>query len=105
VDSSRLCGWISLAQPTQPTQPTRPSLDALDAIERLQPGALVAGHKRDGDADSPENIGKTRRYIQDFSAAVEKAHNFTDLYEAMVAVYPGRVNRAVIWHSAKAFLA
>ena len=58
-----------------------------------------------GDADSPENIGKTRRYIEDFSAAVEKAYNFTDLYEAMVAVYPGRVNRAVIWHSAKAFLA
>jgi hypothetical protein len=68
-------------------------LDALDAIERLQPGAVVAGHKRDGDADSPENIGKTRRYIEDFSAAVEKAHNFTDLYAAMVAVYPGRVNR------------
>jgi ABC-type phosphate/phosphonate transport system ATPase subunit len=62
------------------------------------------GHKQDGDPDSTENIGKTRRYIQDFSAAVEKADNFTDLYEAMLAVYPGRVNRAVIWHSAKAFL-
>jgi glyoxylase-like metal-dependent hydrolase (beta-lactamase superfamily II) len=80
-------------------------LDALDAVERLQPSAVVAGHKRDGDADSPENIGKTRRYIEDFSAAVEKARNFNDLYEAMVALYPGRVNRAVIWHSAKAFLA
>jgi glyoxylase-like metal-dependent hydrolase (beta-lactamase superfamily II) len=80
-------------------------LDALDTIERLQPSAVVAGHKRDGDADSPENIGRTRRYIEDFSAAAEKARNFTDLYEAMVALYPGRVNRAVIWHSAKAFLA
>ena len=80
-------------------------LDALDTIEQLQPGAIVAGHKRDGDADSPEDIGKTRRYIEDFTAAAEKAHNFTDLYEAMVAVYPGRVNRAVIWYSAKAFLA
>ena len=80
-------------------------LEALDTIERLQPRVVVAGHKRDGDADSPESIGKTRRYIEDFSAAVEKADNFTDLYEAMVAVYPGRVNRAVIWHSAKAFLA
>jgi glyoxylase-like metal-dependent hydrolase (beta-lactamase superfamily II) len=80
-------------------------LDALDTIERLHPGVVVAGHKRDGDADSPENIGKTRRYIEDFNAAVEKAHNPTDLYEAMVALYPSRVNRAVIWHSAKAFLA
>jgi glyoxylase-like metal-dependent hydrolase (beta-lactamase superfamily II) len=80
-------------------------LDALDTIEGLQPSAVVAGHKRDGDVDSPENVGKTRRYIEDFSAAVEKARNFNDLYEAMVALYPGRVNRAVIWHSAKAFLA
>lgn len=80
-------------------------LDALDTVERLRPAAVVAGHKRDGDADTPENIGKSRRYIEDFSAAVEEADNFTDLYEAMVALYPGRVNRAVIWHSAKAFLA
>jgi glyoxylase-like metal-dependent hydrolase (beta-lactamase superfamily II) len=80
-------------------------LDALDTLERLQPSAIVAGHKRDGDPDSPENIGKTRRYLQDFSAALEKARNYTDLYEAMLALYPSRVNRAVIWHSAKAFLA
>jgi glyoxylase-like metal-dependent hydrolase (beta-lactamase superfamily II) len=79
-------------------------LAALDTIEELQPSTVVAGHKRDGDADSPDDIGRTRRYIEDFSAAVEKAGNFTDLYEAMVALYPGRINRAVIWHSAKAFL-
>jgi hypothetical protein len=80
-------------------------LGALDAIERLRPSAVVAGHKRDGDADSPEYIGRTRRYIEDFTAAAEKASSFTDLYEAMIALYPDRVNRAVPWHSAKAFLA
>jgi glyoxylase-like metal-dependent hydrolase (beta-lactamase superfamily II) len=84
---------------------TREWLDALDAIERLGPGAVVAGHNRDGDADSPEYIGRTRRYIEDFTAAAEKASSFTDLYEAMIALYPDRVNRAVPWHSAKAFLA
>jgi glyoxylase-like metal-dependent hydrolase (beta-lactamase superfamily II) len=78
-------------------------LNALDTIEKLQPSAVVAGHKRDGDADSPENIGRTRRYIEDFTDAAEKADSFTDLYDAMVARYPDRVNRAVIWHSAKAF--
>jgi hypothetical protein len=67
--------------------------------------AVVAGHKRDGDADSPDYIGRTRRYIEDFTAAAEKASSFTDLYEAMIALYPDRVNRAVPWHSAKAFLA
>ena len=65
---------------------------------------MGARHKRDGDPDSPDNIGKTRRYLEDFSAALEKARNHTDLYEAMLALYPGRVNRAVIWHFAKAFL-
>ena len=80
-------------------------LGALDAIDRLRPSAVVAGHKRDGGADSPEYIGRTRRYIEDFTAAAEKASSFTDLYEAMIALYPDRVNRAVPWHSAKAFLA
>jgi len=83
---------------------TREWLGALDTIEQLSPSAVVAGHKRDGDADSPENIGKTRRYIEDFIAAAEKARSFTDLYEAMVARYPGRVNRGVLWNSAKSFL-
>jgi hypothetical protein len=41
-------------------------LSALDSIEKLEPSAVVAGHKRDSDADSPENIGGTRPYIEDF---------------------------------------
>ena len=80
-------------------------LDALDTVERLNPSAVVAGHKRDGGADSPEYIGRTRRYIEDFTAAAEQAGSFADLYEAMIVLYPDRVNRAVPWHSAKAFLA
>ena len=80
-------------------------LEALDTVERLNPRAVVAGHKQDGGADSPEYIGRTRRYIEDFTAAAEKASSFTSLYEAMITLYPDRVNRAVPWHSAKAFLA
>lgn len=79
-------------------------LAALDTIEKLQPSAVIAGHKRDGDADSPENIGRTRRYIQDFTAAAENAGTFADLYEAMVELYPNRVNRGVLWNSAKSFM-
>ena len=79
-------------------------LSALDTVENLQPSAVVAGHKRDGDADSPDNIGRTRRYIEDFTIAAEKARSYTDLYEAMVALYPNRVNRGVLWNSAKSFM-
>jgi hypothetical protein len=39
------------------------------------------------------------------TAAAEKASGYTGLYEAMIVLYPDRVNRAVPWHSAKAFLA
>lgn len=46
----------------------------------------VAGHKRDDNADSPEYIGRTRRYIEDFTAAAEKASSFTDLYQAMIVL-------------------
>ncbi|WBB70579.1 MBL fold metallo-hydrolase [Micromonospora sp. WMMD812] len=79
-------------------------LDALDTIEALQPSAVVSGHKRDGDPDSPQDIDRTRRYINDFFAAADNASSHTDLYEAMVDLYPGRVNRGVLWNSARAVM-
>lgn len=83
---------------------TQAWLDALDTVERLQPSVVVSGHKRDGDPDSPEDIDRTRRYIHDFTAAAEEARSHTDLYEAMVALYPDRVNRGVLWNSAEAVM-
>jgi glyoxylase-like metal-dependent hydrolase (beta-lactamase superfamily II) len=80
-------------------------LEALDTLEALAPTVVVSGHKRDGDPDSPEQIGRTRRYIRDFAAAAEKATSHTDLYDAMVALYPERLNRGVLWNSAKAVMA
>jgi glyoxylase-like metal-dependent hydrolase (beta-lactamase superfamily II) len=79
-------------------------LAALDTVENLQPAAIVAGHKRDGDDDSPDNIGRTRRYIEDFTAEAERATSVTDLYEAMLTRYPSRVNHGVLWNSAVSFL-
>jgi glyoxylase-like metal-dependent hydrolase (beta-lactamase superfamily II) len=80
-------------------------LAALDTVEALEPRAVVSGHKRDGDPDSPADIGRTRRYIEDFFAAAERANEVMALYDAMVAQYPGRVNRGVLWNSVKTFLA
>jgi glyoxylase-like metal-dependent hydrolase (beta-lactamase superfamily II) len=79
-------------------------LDALDTIDGLQPTAVVAGHKRDGDPDSPDDVDRTRRYINDFAAAAEEATSYTDLYERMLALHPNRVNRAMLWSSAKAVM-
>jgi hypothetical protein len=71
---------------------------------REAPAQRGRRHKGDGDADSPEDIGRTHRYIEDFTAAAEKARSLTDLYQAMVALYPDRVNRGVLWNSAKSFM-
>ena len=75
---------------------------ALDSIKSLQPSTVIAGHKRDGAEDSPDNIEKTRRYLQDFDAAVQRTDSAEDLYEAMIERYPDRINRAVVWNSAHA---
>jgi glyoxylase-like metal-dependent hydrolase (beta-lactamase superfamily II) len=80
-------------------------LDALTTLEELGPVAVVAGHKREDDPDDPEFIGRTRRYIEDFSAAFDKASNFADLYESMAGLYPDRLNRGVLWNSAQAVFA
>ena len=39
---------------------------ALDTIESLKPVAAIAGHKRPGAPDTPDNIEATRKYICDF---------------------------------------
>lgn len=80
-------------------------LSALDTIEQLAPTAVVSGHKRAGDPDSPEDIARTRRYIQEFDAAAETATGHMDLYETMISLYPDRINRGVLWNSAKAVTA
>lgn len=77
-------------------------LAALDTIEALRPTAVVSGHKRDGDPDSPADIERTRHYIHDFAAAAEKADSHTEPYEMMIDLYPHRLNRGVLWNSARA---
>jgi glyoxylase-like metal-dependent hydrolase (beta-lactamase superfamily II) len=77
-------------------------LGALDAISSLQPSTVIAGHKRDGAEDSPDNIQRTRRYLQDFDTEVQRTENAEDLYDAMIERYPDRINRGVVWNSAHA---
>ena len=75
---------------------------ALDKIESLRPRAVVAGHKRAGNDDDPRIIEETRRYIRDFDRAVEETATARELYDAMRAFYPDRVNPGALWSSARA---
>lgn len=77
-------------------------LNALDVIQALNPEAVVAGHAVADQDCSPRHIEATRRYIQDFNAALPRASTHGALYEAMLALYPDRVNPGSLWGAAKA---
>jgi glyoxylase-like metal-dependent hydrolase (beta-lactamase superfamily II) len=75
---------------------------ALDMIESLKPRAVVAGHKRPGRPDAPTIVEETRQYIRDFDRIAATSQTAKELYGQMLAIYPDRVNPAVLWNSARA---
>ncbi|HEX4447689.1 MAG TPA: MBL fold metallo-hydrolase [Polyangiaceae bacterium] len=77
---------------------------ALDAIESLRPRAVVAGHKRPGNDDSPRILEETRQYIRDFGRVADAAVTAQELYERMLDLYPDRVNPGALWSSARALV-
>ena len=75
---------------------------ALDMIESLKPRAVVAGHKRPGRPDAPTIGEDTRQYMRDFDTIAANTETAKELYGHMLAIYPDRVNPAVLWNSARA---
>jgi glyoxylase-like metal-dependent hydrolase (beta-lactamase superfamily II) len=75
---------------------------ALDKIEALKPKAVIAGHKRESNGDGPNVIEETRQYIRDFDRLVDKTSTTLELYNAMLSLYPDRLNRGALWGSARA---
>lgn len=63
-------------------------LTALDRIEELNPSVVVAGHKKPGSFDTPDIIGKTRRYLVDFAQAQKNSGSDQELFETMNSKYP-----------------
>ena len=77
-------------------------ISALDKIESLNPRAVIAGHKRPGNDDSPKIIEETRQYIRDFDRIVGTTTTARELYDKMLELYPDRVNPVALWFSARA---
>jgi glyoxylase-like metal-dependent hydrolase (beta-lactamase superfamily II) len=75
---------------------------ALDTMESLQPRAVVAGHKRVGNDDSPRILGETRQYIRDFEHLAMQTTTARALYDEMLKLYPDWINRGALWSSARA---
>jgi len=75
---------------------------ALDKMESLEPRAVIAGHKRVGNDDSPRIIGETRKYIRDFERLATQTTTARELYDEMLKLYPDWINRGALWSSVRA---
>jgi len=78
---------------------------ALDKMESLKPRAVIAGHKRVGNDDSPKILGETRRYIRDFERLAMQTTTARELYDQMLTLYPDFGNRGALWSSVSAIKA
>ena len=83
-------------------QTRREWISALDTIEALQPRAVIAGHKKPENDDSPGIIEETRKYIRDFDRLAGTTTTARELYDRMLELYPDRANPGALWGSARA---
>lgn len=90
--------WLAESNP----QTRRAWIAALDTIESLNPRAVIAGHKRPGNDDSPKILAETRQYIRDFDRVAQTPTTARGLYDKMLERYPERLNPGLaLWISAR----
>jgi glyoxylase-like metal-dependent hydrolase (beta-lactamase superfamily II) len=77
-------------------------ISTLDRLEALRPRTVVAGHKVPESEDDPRNMERTRQYLRDFNRLDETTSTPRELYDAMLALHPDRVNPGSLWGGAKA---
>jgi glyoxylase-like metal-dependent hydrolase (beta-lactamase superfamily II) len=75
-------------------------ISTLDKLEALKPKAVVAGHKVPDNDDDPRIIAETRQYLRDFNRLNTATTTARELYDAMLQIYPDRVNPGSLWGAA-----
>jgi glyoxylase-like metal-dependent hydrolase (beta-lactamase superfamily II) len=75
-------------------------ISTLDKLEGLKPKAVVAGHKVPANEDDPGIIAETRQYLRDFNRLNAATATARELYDAMLEIYPDRVNPGSLWGAA-----
>jgi glyoxylase-like metal-dependent hydrolase (beta-lactamase superfamily II) len=78
---------------------------SLDAVAALKPQIVVAGHKRVGASDLPENIGASQQYLRDFTSIVNEGGTVEEIVAAMLEIHGDRDNPRTLWHSARSAVA
>jgi glyoxylase-like metal-dependent hydrolase (beta-lactamase superfamily II) len=77
-------------------------IDALDKLDALNGGTVVAGHKIPDNDDDPKAITETRQYLRDFIRLDQATDTPRQLFDAMIELYPDRVNPGSLWGGANA---
>jgi glyoxylase-like metal-dependent hydrolase (beta-lactamase superfamily II) len=68
-------------------QTRREWIAALGTIEALNPSAVIAGHKRAENDDSPRIIEETRQYIRDFDRLAATTTTARELFDKMPELF------------------
>ena len=77
-------------------------ISTLDKLEALNPKTVIAGHKVPENDDDPRIIAETRQYLHDFNRLNAVTTTARELYDAMLEIYPNRVNPGSLWGAANA---
>jgi glyoxylase-like metal-dependent hydrolase (beta-lactamase superfamily II) len=75
-------------------------ISTLDKLEALNPKAVIAGHE--APENDPRIIAETRQYLRDFNRLNAATATARQLYDAMLEIYPDRVNPGSLWGAANA---
>lgn len=78
---------------------------AVERLQRLDPLAVVAGHKNPEHPDSPAALDATVAYLRDFDELAAVAAGAEELFTAMLQRYPRRINPGILWMSASSQMA
>ncbi|MEH7305566.1 MBL fold metallo-hydrolase [Neobacillus drentensis] len=75
---------------------------AIDGLKELNSKFVIAGHKVPENDNNPKILDETKQYLLDFIRLDKETDNVLDLYNAMLDLYPNRVNPGALWGSANA---
>ncbi|HZP15756.1 MAG TPA: MBL fold metallo-hydrolase [Nocardioides sp.] len=70
---------------------------ALDAISACKPVHVVAGHKSPNADDNPRHIAETRKFLDDFDAALDSGATAEEMFDSLVTTHQERINRTALW--------
>lgn len=77
-------------------------IQSVETLQRLNPRIVIAGHKKhDADDDGRRVLSDTRTYIEDFTAAFDRALSAEDLVATMKDKYPDHGNLTTLVYSAR----